>query len=161
MKLIHAIHVALSVISLWLAVVKDSLTTPVAAPKPLPTARCVRVDRIVIARHRQVRKSERLDLRYNVVHKREFTETWWVSFWNYHAINVPGLFAVLSVDRGWWPAGDILMVAPCTEGFAVERKGKPGRPGLTVIGTELWIIDAPFDWEVRTRSRSIYKPLGD
>ena len=91
-----------------------------------------------------------------LIKKREFTETWWVSFWDVVVVNIPpfGPVFVDLVDRGWWPMGDVRTLAPCSDGFAIEKKG---RSGLTVIGTELWVIDSPFDWEVK--HRRIYRPI--
>lgn len=129
---------------------------PCEAPKPAAVGSCVRVDIIVINRHRQVREWDELNWRNYVVRKREFTETWWVSFWDVKVVSLPpfGPIFVDLVDRGWWPMGDVRSVAPCTEGFSVEKKG---RAGLVVIGTELRVIDSPFDWEVK--HRRFYRPI--
>lgn len=154
MKAIHAISVALSIVSLWLAVVKQSLTTPVAAPKPLPTVRTVRVDLLVINRVRNCRDVEHVTLLGFVQTRRECSETWWASYWEIMPLPIPP--AVILVDRGWCALNDVHSVTPATCGWALERKG-----GLTIFARELWLIDSPMDIEVLWRSRSIYRPLGE
>lgn len=129
---------------------------PCEAPRPAAVVPMVRVDFIVVNRHRQVREWEELNHRHAVVRKREFTETWWVSFWDVMVVSVPpfGPVYVDLVDRGWWPASEIRTLAPCSEGFAVEKKG---RNGTVVIGTQVWMVDSPFDWEVK--HRRLYRPI--
>lgn len=132
---------------------------PREAPRPAVVVPVVRVDIIVVNRHRQVREWDERNWRHDLIRKREFTETWWVSFWDLMVVSVPpfGPVAVDLIDRGWWPANEIEVVAPAHHGFAVVKKGSEKKPGLTVIGSELWIIDSPFDWEVR--NRRLYRPM--
>jgi len=132
---------------------------PCEAPQPLQGGYYVKVDVIVINRQRRIREWEEENWRHELVAKREFSETWWVSFWDVLVVSVPplGPLYVDFIDRGWWSADKVESLAPCSDGFVIERKPEKGELGLSVIGTELHIIDSPYDWEMR--NRRIYQPI--
>ena len=131
----------------------------VSAPKPLPTERMARVDVIVINRHRMRRVVEYEDWRGQTKTRIEYSEAWWVSFWEFRIVRIPGVAAVvcLTVDRGWWSVSSIGTVSRCSGGWCVTRRQGPHCSGLSVIGRELWTVDSPFDFEVE--NRWIYRPI--
>lgn len=135
------------------------LLAPCEAQRPAQTADFVKVDFIVINRHRQVREWEETNWEHQPVVRREFTENWWVSFWDVLVVDVPRFGPVFYelVDRGWWRFDQIELISPCSDGFMVQAKSADGKPGLTVLAGEVHLIDSPFDWEVR--NRRIYDPI--
>lgn len=124
---------------------------PVEAAKPAPTAYFAKVDVIVVNRVRS--HSTSYDDWGRPTHK--YSEQWWVSFWECAWVpTVPAIGAVpfAWIDRGWWSCSQCRAIVPCSGGWLVESKD-----GMNVIAPALWVVDSPFDWEVRMRR--IYRPL--
>ena len=111
------------------------------APRPCHTERMVRVDVLVLNRHRQVREWNGLNWRHCVVRKREFTSTWWVSWYDWLPLSVPG---GILVNRGW-NTFNPQRLAPGSEGWSYRADG------YVVVATELRFVDSPYDFEVRHR----------
>lgn len=133
------------------AVLAILLAAPCAARKPAPTAEFVKVDLIVINRVRSHHVETEFDYRWRAVERHVYTETWWISFWDKPfaaLLPLPGAW----IDRGWWQADALQNISRGPDGWILESKD-----GLNVIGRELWIIDSPFDWEVRMRR--VYQPI--
>lgn len=83
------------------------------------------------------------------------SEQWWVSFWELlWTPTIPGQFSVplALIDRGWWTCAQCRHVCPCSDGWLVESKD-----GINVVAPHLWIVDSPYDWEMR--NRRIYCPI--
>jgi len=124
---------------------------PVQAPKPAGTAHFAKVDVIIVNRVRN--HSTSYDEWGRPSHK--FSEQWWVSFWDVlwvPAVPAAGALPAGWVDRGWWPCSNCRGMYPCSDGWMVESKD-----GLNVVAGKLWIIDSPFDWEVK--HRKLYRPI--
>lgn len=124
---------------------------PVEAPKPAATAYYAQVDLIVINRVRSHTTS--YDEWGRPRHR--FSEQWWVSFWDILWVPAAPLGGVLPagwIDRGWWSSSNCVGISPCSDGWVVESKN-----GLNVVAKKLWVIDSPFDWEVK--HRKLYRPL--
>ena len=124
---------------------------PVQAPKPAATAYYAKVDVILVNRVRSHSTSYDEWGRQ----KRTFSEQWWVSFWQVQWIPSPtgiGSIPAVCIDRGWWSCSNCKGFYPCTDGWLVESKD-----GLNVVAPNLFIVDSPFDWEVK--HRKVYKPI--
>lgn len=125
---------------------------PVEATRPCAVELVARVDLIVVNRHRVVQEREEEARVGGFITIRQYSEFWWVSFWEWRVVWIHRTPLVLFVSRGWCAMSDIRDVTPCTNGFAFERNSRVAGNRFTVIAPELRIIDSPFDWEMRHRT---------
>lgn len=137
--------------------IRKAFGEPVVALRPAPSLVLVEVDRIVVNRHRQVRTWQQPNWRHQLVLKREFTDNWWVSFWDVVLVQAGPVFFVQLVDRGWWRANQVEAFSPTDKGWAVFAKSVDGKPGLVIEARELVIVDSPYDWEAK--NRQVYNPI--
>lgn len=83
------------------------------------------------------------------------SEQWWVSFWEVlWSPKLPGYPAMPMawIDRGWWTCSHCEGYFPCTEGWMARSKD-----GINVSARHLWIVDSPYDWEMK--NRQVYRPI--
>lgn len=134
-----------------------------APPTPVPavairpvrncgdTTRLVDVDLIVVNRVRRVLVTR--DARGRLVQVP--SEVWYVSFYDFLRVPaIPGLLVnpVVMVHRGWRNCFGLGCAQRCSGGWVIDTND-----GFTVVGTKLFFIDSPYDWELR--HRAIYLPI--
>lgn len=122
---------------------------PVTAPRPCLAARCVRVDLIIINRHRKVREWTEPNARGYLVTRREFSESWWIVLVDRLPCNQRKPFASIEkvINRGWCAFDP----SKLSTGWAYQFGD------VTVFSGLLIIIDSPYDYDLK--HRAIYKPI--
>ena len=108
----------------------------------------VKVDRIVINRHRHYR------VKFDAWDRPQIScyEYWWVSFWDKKWIPIPFMSVFIWQDRGYFGECNIRSISQCTDGWMIESVD-----GVNVISENLIFVDSPYDWEMR--KRVLYNPI--